>query len=249
MLKIVLNQEKIKAFCKPLVSLMNTIKDDDGGVILNVNKDSGEITISAKKDSVGTVIFVKYKKELFEGAEIDKDEQIGILKLSEFIRYFTVINDDKTELVFDNNKFTVSSGEDNISFKTADVDMIKEGPKAFKGASWFSELIVDSKFDKLNKAMSVLNNEDCVYLEGDKDSGVITFTVKSSNIEINKFSTKIVTPVSQNFEIPFNKEYFTTALSIPTDTVKLSISERFINAQGDTKYFSMSYFVAKKTVK
>lgn len=249
MMKIVLNQEKIKAFCKPLIALMNTIKDDDGGVILNVDKDTNEISISAKKDSVGTVIFVKYKKELFEGAEMDKDEHIGILKLSEFVKFFSIIADDKTELLFENNKFTVTSGSDDLSFKTADVDMIKEGPKTFKGASWFSEIPVDSKFDKLNRAMSVLNNEDCVYIEGDKDSGVVTFTVKSSNIEINKFSSKIMSPVTQNFEIPFNKEYLTTALAIPTDTVKLAISERFINTQGETKYFTISYFVAKKTVK
>jgi hypothetical protein len=248
-MKIVLNKEKIKAFCKPLMSLMNTIKDDDGGVILNVDKTTNEITISAKKDSVGTVIFVKYKKDLLEGIEIDKDEQIGILKLSEFIKYFSVIDDDKTELLFDNNKFVLSNGDANLSFKTADVDMIKEGPKTFKGASWYSEVVVDSKFEKLNKAMAALNNEDCVYIEGDKDSGVVTFTVKSSNIEINKFSTKIMSPVTQNFDLPFNKEYFTTALSIPTDSVKLSISERFINVQGETKYFSISYFVAKKTIK
>lgn len=249
MMKIVLSKEKIKAFCKPLQSLMSVITDDDGGIILNVDKATNEISISAKKDSIGTVIFIKYNKDLLEGVDIDKDERIGILKLSEFIKYFTVIDDDKTELVFDNNKFVLSCGDANLSFKTADVDMIKEGPKTFKGTSWLSELEVDSKFEKLQKAMSVLSNEDCVYLTGNKDDGAITFTVKSSSMEINKFNTKVLTAVSQDFELPFNKEHFISALTIPTDTAKLAIGERFINVQGTTKYFSYSHFVAKKTIK
>lgn len=249
MMKIVLSKEKIKAFCKPLQSLMSVITDDDGGVILNVDKTTNEISINAKKDSIGTVIFIKYNKDLLEGVEMDKDEKIGILKLSEFVKFFSVIDDDKTEMVFNNNEFAISCGDADLSFKTADVDMIKEGPKTFKGASWLCELEVDEKFEKLKKAMSVLSNEDCVYLAGDKDDGALTCTVKSSSMEINKFKTKIITTVTQDFDLPFGKDHFMSALSIPTDSVKLAIGERFINVHGTSKYFSYSHFVAKKTIK
>jgi hypothetical protein len=250
MIKTKFNKDTIRSFTKPLNALTNLINDEDGGVIVNFDKENKTASISVKKDSSGFVGFVKYKTEAFRDLEIDKDEKVGILKIGDFIKYLSIVDDDDTKLEYDNNNVGISSGDSEFSFKTADVDMIKDGPKTFKGFTFIAELPIDEKFEKLKKAISVLSNEDCVYIKGSATDSTITFTVKSSSMEINKFNIKIAAPqVTSDFEIPFNKEYFSNALSIPVDAVKLSLTERFLSVSGETKHYSMAYYIAKKTIK
>lgn len=249
MMKVTFNKEKIRAFTKPLSALTSVVTDEDGGIIINFDKEKKDGLIAVKKDSYGMIIIIKYKPELFENMDIDNNEKVGILKLGDFIKYFSIIDDDATEVVFKDNTFTITSNESDFSFKIADTDMIKEGLKNFKGAAVLTEMDVDAKFDRLKKAMGVLSTEDCVYIKGSSADSNVAFTVKNSNMEINKFNIKIPATVSSDFDSPYNKELLSLAFGLPTDTLKLSVAERFISFVGESKYYTMSYFIAKKTLK
>lgn len=249
MFKLVADKVKINHFIKPLQSLASFIKDDDGGIVLNFDKEKLESNIYVKKESDGVLVFVKYKKELLENLEIDKDEKVGVLKLSDFIKYFSVIDDDKTEISFENNNLSIKTDNADITFKTADTDMISEGLKNFRAVTWLSEIVIDEKFDKLKKAMNVLGNEDCVYIKGDVSLNKLIFTVKSSSLDINKFTIKIDSQVTKDFELPFNKEYLQIALACPSQTTKLFIGERLICINADNTYSNLTYFIAKKAIK
>lgn len=253
MLTGTLAKDKKVDFVKVLGAVANFITDDDGGIIINVDKEKLEANIFAKKDSAGTLIFVKYNPSMFTGFTIDKDERIGVLKINDFIRYFSVIDEDKVIIKFDNNDFSItgadSGAESSISFRTADVDLIKEGLKSFKGTTWLSEIIVDEKLDKLKTAMDVLKDEECVFIKGDAKQGTVTFTVKSSGVEINKFKITLAATVSQDFDTPYSKEYLQNVLKMPTKTVKIMVADRFISVYGVTDNYSITYYLAKKTLK
>lgn len=248
MFKLTFNKEKIRAFTKPISALTSVISDDDGGIIINFDKEKKDGLIAVKKDAYGMIILIKYKPELFDNIVIDKDEKVGVLKLGDFIKYFSIIDDDNTAIEFADNTFNIASNESNFSFKIADTDMIKEGLKNFKGATMLTELEVDAKFDRLKKAMGVLSTEDCVYIKGSVADSNLAFTVKNSNMEINKFNIKIPATVTKDFESPYNKELLSMAFDLPTDTMKVALAERFISFVGESKYYTISYFIAKKTL-
>jgi hypothetical protein len=249
MLNISLGKDKISSFTKPLNALMQTITNDDGGIILNFDQKSKECNVYVKKDSIGTLIFLKYKAALLQDMQIDKDESIGVMKISDFVKYFSIIDDSKIQMKYENSSFALNGDDSECSFRTADVDMIKEGLKNFKGATYFAEIAVDSKFDKLSKAMNVLAEEDCVFIKGSASESTVTFTVRSSGVELNKFCLKVITPVTQDFEIPYNKDILQTALNAPASNIKLSLAERFVSICADCDEFSMTYYIAKKAIK
>lgn len=249
MFKIKLHEDKLDLFLKPLNALTNIISDDHGGIVINLDKEKLEANIYAKNDSMATLAFIKYKSDMFTGAELDKDEKIGVLRLADFIKYFSVLDSKEIELFFDNNTFSLTADDSDISFRTADIDMIKEGPKNFKGASFIAEIEIDDNFNKIKKAMSALHEENCVFISGKSSENKIVFTVRDGTNELNKYKLKVTTTLSQDFEIVFSKEIFNIAISVPGDKKKLHISERFAMVVGETDLYTMTYFIARKVVK
>lgn len=243
-------REKLKAFIDPLVAASAIMADN--GVILNAVTADKSVQMFAHNTDAGTLIYLTYPKELFDGFTFAAtDEKIGIMKLSEFIKYFSVIEDDGVAMDFENNKFSLSYNTEHLSFKTADADLIKEAGKNFKPASmkWFSEVEVDKKFTKLIKAMNVLSNEDCVVVSGSKADSKVTFTVKSSTVDINNFKFEVDAAVTEDFSYPYIKNIFQLILATGSEKIKMSISERLIMFDCANKYSSMKFFLAKKVSK
>lgn len=253
MFKGTLTKDKKADFVKVLGAVANFITDEDGGIIINLDKEKSEANIFAKKDSAGTLIFVKYNSPMFSGFTIDQDEKVGVMKINDFIKYFSVIDEDKVDISFKDHVFSINGSDKDegseISFRTADVDLIKEGLKTFKGTTWFTELVVDEKFDKLKTAIDVLKEEECVFIKGSAQQGTVTFTVKSSGVEINKFMFTLKADVTQDFDTPYSKEYLQNVLRMPTKTVKISVADRFISVAGATDNYSITYYLARKTLK
>jgi hypothetical protein len=243
-------RDKLQAFLSPLQSAATIMHEN--GVILNAVVADKNVQMFSLNNEVGTLIHLIYNKELFDGFTFgDTDEKIGVLKLAEFIKYLSVIDDDGVNINYQNNKLTLSHNSEALSFKTADPDMIKEAGKTFKssGITWFTEIEVDKRFTKLLKAMSVLANEDCVFISGDKDKGKVTFTVKSSTVDINNFTFEVDAKVSSNFESPYLKEVLQLVLATSSEKIKLSISERLALFECTNKYSTMKFFVGKKVSK
>jgi hypothetical protein len=219
----------------------------DCGVVLNVDKEEKTINIYAINSSVGTLIYLKYVGGLFDNFTFaDQDEQIGVLKLSEFVRYFSVLDDAGASIEFDNTLFSIKHDGGTLSFKTADPAVINQAPKTFKGSTWLTEFEINSRFSKLHKAMSVLSNEDCLFATGIKNDNKVTMTVKSATVDINSFKVTIDNPVTQDFECLYRKDVLQQILKTPSDSIKVSFSDRLAKFECKSKYYEMTYYVAKK---
>ncbi len=242
-------KEHVSAFTDPLNSLSKIIED---GVVLNVSAADKTISIYALNGPSGTMVHVTYK-ELFNNFDITQDEKIGILKIPQMVKYFSILEQEKVNMQFENNVFSLANSLGSVNWKTADSDMIKESPKTLKAITWWSTVTVDSKttskFKTLLKAMSVLSEEDCVYVKGDKTAGTVTFIVRASGIEINSFTLDIPTQVDADFDTFYRKDVLEKALNTPSDSIMLSFSERMARMECKSKYVDITYYIAKKTSK
>lgn len=250
MFKGSLGKDKIAAFMKPLSAITSFISDEHGGIVLNVNKEKKEANVRIVKNN--TLLFVDYTKEIFGNFDITQDEKIGILKVPDFIKYFSVINDEKVDLRYEDSskELFISSDNSEISFRTADTDIIKEGPSKFGGSSWVTgDIIIDAKLDKLQKAMSVLAAEECVFIKGSAADSSLSFTVKNSGVALNKFSLKISASVNTDFDAVYNKELLQLAFSLPATEKKFIISSRMMMIEGKTPDYTLTYFIARNTKK
>jgi hypothetical protein len=237
--------EKITAFITPLKNLGDVM--GDSGVVLNVDKEEKTINIYAINSSAGTLIYLKYIGGLFDNFTFaDQEEKVGVLKLSEFVRYFSVLDDAGVSLEFEDNLFSIKHDGGALSFKTADPDVIKQAPKTFKGSTWFTEFEIDSRFSKLHKAMNVLANEDCLFVNGVKDTNKVTMTVKSETIDINSFKVAFDNPVVQDFNSHYRKDVLQQIFKTPSESIKVSFADRLAKFECKSKFFEMTYYLAKK---
>lgn len=239
-------KENLEAFVGPLKSLADVMGDE--GVVLNVLAKEKTVQVFALNNSAGTLVYVKYDPKLFEGFEFaDEDEKIGVLKVGDLVRYFSVLDESGVQLSFLDKTLAISHEAGNLSFKTADPDMIQEAPKTFKGATWLAEVDVDSKFSKLNKAMGVLAGEDCVFVTGSSSKGKIVLNVRSGNVEMNSFKLEVVAPVTNDFETAYRKDILQLVFRTPAESIKVSFSERLARFECANTLCSLTYFVAKKS--
>lgn len=245
MIKGIFNKSQISEFLFP-IQIVGSILDpkDDGGIILNFDKETKSIAIFTKKQSLGTIIFIKYK-DLINTFEVD-DEKIGIIKISEFIKYFSVIEDENTEIEFKDNLFSIKDSDSEINFKTADISTINEASKNFKFSDWYGNIIIDDKFKKLNKAIKLLSNEDYIYIEG-KDNKV-SFTVRKSDLDNNKFKCAFDCTITKDFNLIIKKSLFQMATENKCKKINLKFAERFICVECETDFSTITFFVAKSNV-
>jgi hypothetical protein len=247
MIKGIFNKEQIQEFLYPL-QFLNTIidaKSSKSGIIFNFDSINKEINVYVSNMSVGTLVFLKYKN-LLNSFHVD-DEKIGIINISDFIKYFSIIEDDNTEIEFNNNKFYIKDGTSEISFQTADIAMIAEGLKTFKGQDWIISTEFDEKFDKLQKAMKSMVNEEYLFIKTDSQNKKTNFIVRKKDLDTNNYKTTIDTDVKSDIEIAINKEYFQNASSIKCDSMNFQISDRLINFNCKRKNSEISVFIAKAT--
>jgi hypothetical protein len=236
---------KLNAFLEPLKNLSSLMGEE--GIILNTSSVDKNIAIYAQNTANGILSHIKYKSDLFDGFKIETDEKIGVLKVGEFVKYFSVLDDDNVKIAFTDNTFSISHDLGNLSFRTADASMITEAPKTFKGAGWFVETEIDQKkFSKLKKAMSVLSNEDSIFVSGVQSTNKVTFTVRSSNVELNTYKLVIDAPVAQDFETAYRKDIWQLILS-SNNNIKASFGQKLVKFDIKTEYSDVIYFVAKKS--
>lgn len=239
-------KENLEAFVGPLKSLADVMGEE--GVILNILAEEKTVQVFALNNSAGTLVYVKYDPKLFEGFEFaDADEKIGLLKVGDLVRYFGVLDESGLQLSFVDKKLSLTHEAGSLSFNTADPDMIQEAPKTFKGASWLTEVEVDTKFSKLNKAMGVLAGEDCVFVSGSASKNKVVLNVRNSNVEINSFKLEVAAPVTNDFETAYRKDILQLVFRTPAESIKVSFGERLARFECALKLCNLTYFVAKKS--
>lgn len=245
MIKGIFNKEQIEEFLYPL-QVLNTIvdsKSSKSGIILNFDSATKEINVYVTNLSMGTVVFVKYKN-LLDSFHVDNDK-IGIINIADFIKYFSIIDDDNTEIEFNANRFLIKDGSSEIAFQTADIEMIKEGLKTFKGQDWLVSTEFDQKFAKLQKALKSMVNEEYIFIKGDAETKKVNFTVRQKDLDANNYKCALDTEVKSNIELIIKKEYFQNATSIKCDTLNFKISDRLVNFECQRKNSEISIFIAK----
>lgn len=243
MIKGLFNKVQIEQFLYPLKVLSKILDPkDDGGVILNFDSKTKSVAIYTKKQSQGMYIFIKYF-DLFDAFQID-DEKIGIIKISDFINYFSVIDDNNTEISFSDNVFYIKDDSSEINFKTADISNIAEGPKNLKTPIWLSEIKYDSSFDRFEKAMKMFTNEDHIYMTGKSSENKIDFLVRKVDLDNNKFKCS-VSSQTKDFEMLVKKQLLQTAIDVKSNDIMIKVAERFISVESKTDYFSINFFIAK----
>lgn len=246
MIKGLFNKTQIKEFIYPLNVIANILDPkDDGGIILNFDKDKKDIKIYTKKHSIGTIIFVTYN-DLINNFEIDNDK-LGIINISDFIKYFSIIDDENTEIQFKDNLFSIKDNDSEISFKTADLSTITEFNKNFNFKDFICEIeLDDDKFKKLNKAIKALSSEDYIYIKG-KDNKIF-YTIKRKDIDFNTFKWNFDATLKKDFEIIIKKDLYQMATTLNSDKKILKIAERFIMVESIRDNSSISMFVAKSNI-
>lgn len=247
MIKGIFNKDQIQEFLYPL-QFLNTIvdsKSSKSGLVFNFDAATKEINVYVTNMTLGTVIFLKYKN-LLNSFHVD-DEKIGIINISDFIKYFSIIDDDNTEIEFNANKFYIKDGSSEISFQTADIAMIGEGLKTFKGQDWLAITPFDDKFDKLQKAMKSMVNEEYLFIKGDSVNKKLSFIVRKKDLDTNNYKTSIDLEIKTDLDLAINKEYFQNASSIKCDTMTFKVSDRLINFNCERKNSEISIFIAKAT--
>jgi len=247
MIKGLFNKIQIKEFLYPLQVISNILDPkDDGGIILNINKETKEINIFTKKMSIGTILFVKFK-DLLNTFEIT-DESIGIINISEFTKYFSVIDDDNTEIEYTDSKFTIKGVDTEICFNTSDISLITESKKEFKFSDWLCEFVYDEKFSKLEKAIKSFINEDFVYIKGDSINNKLSFTVRKSDLDMNKFKFSIDCPIKKDFQIIAKKDIFNVLTSVNCNNMTIKIAERLFSLECERENSVMTFFVANYNI-
>ena len=239
----------ISAFTGPLSSLSRVT--EEGGITLHVSKADKTINIYALNQPAAIMTNIVYK-DLFTNFEINEDEKVGILSIPKFIDFFDILDSDKVEINYDSklNSFSLDGGAlGNGVFKTADTDLIKDSPKSFKGYAWVASVEVDPNFAAFRRSLSKLGDEDCVMIVGDKAKGVITFTTRSSSVEINKFVFNVTTKVDADFSTFYSKKIFQDVISTPSEKMTISFADRLIKVESNSKHADIIYYVAKKAAK
>lgn len=245
MIKGIFNKEQIQEFLYPLQFLNSIIdsKSSKSGVIFNFDAETKEINVYIKNQSISTLVFLKYKN-LLNSFHVDT-EQIGIINISDFIKYFSVIDDDNTEIEFNGNKFFIKDSDSEISFQTADVSMISEGLKTFKGQDWLVSTDYDEKFNKLQKAIKSMVNEEYIFIKGEAATKKLNVIVRKKDLDTNNYKTSLDVDVKTDFEVAVNKDYFQNAASIKCDSMELRLSDRLVNFVCQRKNSEISVFIAK----
>lgn len=237
--------EKLESFLNPLKSLSNLMKDES--VVINIDATNKTLNINALNSRA--LCFLKYNKDLFDGFTFNADKKIGIMKLQEFVKCLSVIQEEGVQIDFAESIFSVSHSLGSIGFRTADPDMIKEGPSKFKGTTWYTQFAIDKRFSKLQKAMSVLSSEDTLFISGDSEKAEVTIKIRSSSVELNTFKVIIANPVIQNFETAYTKEVFQMILNSSADSINVSFGEKVAEFVCKSKFCDSIYYLAKKAAK
>lgn len=239
--------EKIKAFINPIENIVPMMGSE--GIVINAILEKKNIGIYAYCKENGFYALINYKN-LFDTFEITKDEKIGVLKISDFTKYFSVINADAVNVEFVDNNFVITDNDSQFSFKTADASMIRECPTRVLNFTSCAKIVLDTKFNKLNKAMKVLSvEEDTILITGNKEKGTVTFEVKSQSIDFNKFKLVVPCQVTEDFENIFNKAIFQMVLSSPGETeTTLHVNQKALKIECSNKYSDVTYLIAKKVI-
>ncbi len=245
MIKGIFNKEQIQEFLYPLQFLNSIIdsKSSKSGVIFNFDAETKEINVYVKNAAIGTLVFLKYKN-LLNSFHVDNDK-IGIINVSDFIKYFSIIDDDNTEIEFNGNKFFIKDADSEISFQTADIDMIAEGMKTFKGQDWLVTTDYDEKFNKLQKAIKSMVNEEYIFIKGEAATKKLHFIVRKKDLDTNNYKTSLDMDIKADIDVAVNKDYFQNVASIKCDSMELKLSDRLINFVCQRKNSEISVFIAK----
>jgi len=216
----------------------------EGGILLKVQKDTMIINVYQKNILTHVV-----SRGIYNKFTMVDDTKIGILKPADFVKYINMFAENSS-VSFEDNVFTITNGDSDVSFRTADVDLIKEGPATFKGTTFVADVMIDSRFDRFAKAMSVLANEDTVNVKGDKATGKVTFKIANASMAVNTFKLVIdKIAVADDFEFKYSKEDFLAILQTPIPTKKMSFAEKLLRLECTSANLDITYYIPKKAAK
>jgi len=236
---------KLSAFIQPLKELAFVM--DDTGVVLNISKTDENVVIRAQNTAKGILAYITYKKELFAGFEFGSDEKIGIHRLADFMKFLSVMEEPGVQVEFQNTCFSISHADHGVmSVKTAEPSMIQEAPASFKGTTWFADVIFDTKFAKLKKAMTALSSEDSVSVVGNSTKNKLTFTVRGSSAELNTYKVEVPVTIKNDFETIYRKDVLQVVLS-SANVFTASFGEKLVRLQSSSEYSDATYYIAKKS--
>lgn len=243
------SREQLLGFINPLKNFAAIMGEN--GIVINFETKNNVVSasISAINQSAGTVIKSVYKT-IFDAFTMTNDTcQIGILKIQDFVSLFTLVDDSKIDIEFDETtkEFKITQGKASVVYQTADPDLINQFKKPFNGTVWYCNFMYDGAFDKFTRAMSVLSSEECVIVKGDAENAKVTLAVKNRAVAINSYTLDIDTNVSDDFDIAYKKEYLQTILSPKHDSTKLTFGERVVMIEVSDKYNDSVFYVAKMT--
>ena len=243
------DEKQILSFLAPL-RIIGALTGENGfNVCFSKNKDDEVIAaIYAKNLSMGVMIIHEWSK-LFNGFELDKDEQkIGIIKYNEFIKLFSVFDVSK-EITFEVDDVGFLKLEQNgsvLDFRTVDHNLISEGKKTFRSnVTWLTEFEYDKKMEQVVNAMKVLGSEQYLYIKGDADKKKIFFTIRNKEANTNKYSINLDFDLETDFDMAFRKDVLMSIFDCKAASKKIRISDVIINIEINDNNTSTNFFVAK----
>jgi hypothetical protein len=233
-------------------SFINQIKyvipfAESEGIKLQVDAENKVLTSHLMNRALGVVVEVT-SKSIYSNFDLATGHEIALLKLSDFTSMFGIFGSKGVSINFIDNEFQVSDladAESILSFKTADPSLMP-AVKSFKGASYFTDITIDDRFEPLVRAMSVLSNEDVVVISGIASKGKVTFKVVNGNMSVNNYKITIDAKVTADFEVPHRKDVFQNMIKLPIASKVLSISERIIKVEATSPSIDMTVYLAKK---
>lgn len=239
--------EQLQNFLNPLIALSYLMKSE--GIVLNISKEK-TLSIYALNPAEGFLGAIHYKSKLFSNFNIEENLEVGIIRLNEFVKFFSIL-DNKSNVyleIHNGNKIILrQNGSGEVSYRAADISLIRQAPKKTPDIKIYSSLDI-SEFTKLKKAMAVLSDEDCLFVSGDSEKNKISLNLRSDQVEMNAYKLKIDCPVSENFETIYKKPMWEVVLTLSLGTITANFSDRLVRFDCEDDNVSIKFYVAKKAI-
>lgn len=233
-------EEKVKAFIAALSSLSKVGVEK---IILEFKTGDTKTLYINSVNSVGTVFArVSFDSSILDGFDIKNDFKYGISKLQDFIGLIDIFKSG-FEIKMSPEIASISSNENYLDYYGAETSKIKRGKDGDIDSQIIATLTCDSSFKEFICAAGKLEHKHIIF-KSNLTGNFITLSVADKDVRGNAFTKKIMTPVSSDFKVVINKEYFSSVLSVGTtfDIYKEVIRLKKVENLYSTEYYIVTLF-------
>lgn len=239
------SSKDINGFVTPLKIIGSIV--GNGGLIISTNEESNKVSVYAKQN---TSIFIFHDwKKIFDDFTFE-DEEIGIYKIQEFCKIFSLIENKECDFNFDNKSGLVTISQDNMTFTCTTAEDrrgIKKASGIVQNIDYLCDITFDNHFDKFTKALRVYTDEDYVFFTSNIAKNTIEISIKNRTNVRNYFKItldNIKYNTETDFEVIFKKESLISIFELVNKTVSISLTEKLCKIFIETETSDTTAYVA-----